>query len=340
MKFNFKIALYFFMIVFCCILFDLYAWFKYKNINFMMLITIFSILMIMLSIILIYVLKKYMEHILIQLSEVIESITDMNENEVFSVLNDDMLSKLQSQVIKLTNILKAQNRRIKYERDEIKSLISDISHQLKTPLSNLKLYYEILQDTSISKEEYDEFNFNMKSQIEKLSFLLESMIKMSRLESGIIKLTPNKASINNVCLIAIKQVYKKAKDKNIEIKFNCAEDIVLNIDKNWTTEAIFNIIDNAVKYTNNNGTIVVDSIKYEIFARIDIKDNGIGIDEKEINSIFKRFYRGQGSKNEEGVGIGLYLSRQIIEKQNGYIKVKSKFQKGSIFFNIHTMLRI
>lgn len=149
MKFNFKIALYFFVIVFCCIFFDLYTWFKYKNINFMILIIIFSILMIVLSVIFIYVLKKYMEHILVQLSEVIESITDMNENEVFSVLNDDMLSKLQSQVIKLTNILKAQNRRIKHERDEIKSLISDISHQLKTPLSNLKLYYEILQDTSI-----------------------------------------------------------------------------------------------------------------------------------------------------------------------------------------------
>ncbi|EKO1911139.1 HAMP domain-containing histidine kinase [Clostridium botulinum] len=331
MKFNFKIALYFFMIVFCCILFDLYAWFKYKNINFMMLITIFSILMIMLSIILIYVLKKYMEHILIQLSEVIESITDMNENEVFSVLNDDMLSKLQSQVIKLTNILKAQNRRIKYERDEIKSLISDISHQLKTPLANLKLYYEILQDTSISKEEYEEFNFNMKSQIEKLSFLLESMIKMSRLESGIIKLNPKKVSLNDICLTAIKQVYKKAKDKNIEIKFNDTEDIVLNIDKNWTTEAVFNIIDNAIKYTNNNGTIVVHSIKYEMFARINVTDNGIGIDEEEINSIFKRFYRGEGSENEEGVGIGLYLSRQIIEKQSGYIKVKSKPLKGSIF---------
>ncbi|NFU39752.1 HAMP domain-containing histidine kinase [Clostridium sporogenes] len=331
MKFNFKIALYFFVIVFCCIFFDLYTWFKYKNINFMILIIIFSILMIVLSVIFIYVLKKYMEHILVQLSEFIESITDMNENEVFSVLNDDMLSKLQSQVIKLTNILKAQNRRIKHERDEIKSLISDISHQLKTPLSNLKLYYEILQDTSIPKEEYNEFNFNMKSQIEKLSFLLESMIKMSRLESGIIKLTPNKVSIRDVCLIAIKQVYKKAKDKNIEIKFNIGEDIVLNVDKNWTTEAMFNIIDNAVKYTNNNGTIVVDSTKHEMFVRIDIKDNGIGIDEKEINSIFKRFYRGKGSENEEGVGIGLYLSRQIIEKQNGYIKVKSKLQDGTIF---------
>ncbi|HDK7176459.1 TPA: HAMP domain-containing histidine kinase [Clostridium botulinum] len=331
MKVDLKIALYFSMVVFCCILFDLYAWFKFKNINFMIFTIVFSLLIISLSTMFMYVLKKYMEHVLIQLSDVIESITDMNGKEVFSVLNDDMLSKIQSQVIKLTNILKAQNRRMKNERDEIKSLISDISHQLKTPLANLKLYYEILQDTSISKEEYEEFNFNMKSQIEKLSFLLESMIKMSRLESGIIKLNPKKVSLNDICLTAIKQVYKKAKDKNIEIKFNDTEDIVLNIDKNWTTEAVFNIIDNAIKYTNNNGTIVVHSIKYEMFARINVTDNGIGIDEEEINSIFKRFYRGESSENEEGVGIGLYLSRQIIEKQSGYIKVKSKPLKGSIF---------
>ncbi|NFE81935.1 HAMP domain-containing histidine kinase [Clostridium sporogenes] len=331
MKVDLKIALYFSMVVFCCILFDLYAWFKFKNINFMIFTIVFSLLIISLSTMFMYVLKKYMEHVLIQLSDVIESITDMNGKKVFSVLNDDMLSKIQSQVIKLTNILKAQNRRMKNERDEIKSLISDISHQLKTPLANLKLYYEILQDTSISKKEYEEFNFNMKSQIEKLSFLLESMIKMSRLESGIIKLNPKKVSLNDICLTAIKQVYKKAKDKNIEIKFNDTEDIVLNIDKNWTTEAVFNIIDNAIKYTNNNGTIVVHSIKYEMFARINVTDNGIGIDEEEINSIFKRFYRGEGSENEEGVGIGLYLSRQIIEKQSGYIKVKSKPLKGSIF---------
>ncbi|GAE01725.1 two-component system histidine kinase [Clostridium botulinum B str. Osaka05] len=208
MKVDLKIALYFSMVVFCCILFDLCAWFKFKNINFMIFTIVFSLLIISLSTMFMYVLKKYMEHVLIQLSDVIESITDMNGKEVFSILNDDMLSKIQSQVIKLTNILKAQNRRMKNERDEIKSLISDISHQLKTPLANLKLYYEILQDTSISKEEYEEFNFNMKSQIEKLSFLLESMIKMSRLESGIIKLNPKKVSLNDICLTAIKQVYK------------------------------------------------------------------------------------------------------------------------------------
>lgn len=331
MRFNFKIAMYFFSVFLSSTLLNLYIWFKYKNLELTLLITVFLVFIVVLSLMFIHLLKKYMEDVLSKLSEVISSITNMNDKEIFSVLNDDMLSKLQSQVIKLTNILKAQNRRIKNERDEIKSLISDISHQLKTPLSNLELYYELLQDTSISKEEYDEFNFNMKSQIEKLSFLLESMIKMSRLEGGIIKLNPNETSLNDVCLTAIKQVYKKAKDKNIQIKFNMNKDIILNIDKNWTTEAVFNIIDNAVKYTNNHGTIVVNTIKYEMFARIDIADNGIGINDEEINGIFKRFYRGAGSENEEGVGIGLYISRQIIEKQNGYIKVKSKVQEGAIF---------
>ncbi len=331
MKIDSKITMYFTAIAVCCILFDCYIWFTYKEVALVKAITIFCIIIAGLSVTFIYAVKKYMQHILNQLSQVISSISDMKGNEVFSVLNDDMLSKLQSQVIKLTNILKAQNTKIKSERDEIKSLISDISHQLKTPLANLKLYYELLQDTSISKEEYAEFSGNMQSQIEKLTFLLESMIKMSRLESGVITLIPNEISLNDVCLTAIKQIYQKAKSKNIEIKFNAKEDIILNIDKNWTVEAVFNIIDNAVKYTGNGGKIVIETIQYEMFARVDITDNGIGIDEKEINNIFKRFYRGDYTQNEDGIGIGLYLARQIITKQNGYIKVKSKVSQGSVF---------
>lgn len=331
MKLNFKIGAYFAAIVMCCIWLACYIWFTLENAALLTVIIIFCAAIIGFSVIFIYILKKHMEHILNQLSLVISSITDMNTNEVFSVLNDDMLSKLQSQVIKLTNILKAQNARIKREGDEIKSLISDISHQLKTPLSNLKLYYELLLDTSISKEEYTEFSGNMQNQIEKLSFLLESMIKMSRLEGGIIKLIPNKTSLNDVCLTAIKQAYQKAKVKNIEIKFNTKGDIILSIDKNWTVEAIFNLLDNAIKYTDTNGTIIIDIMQYELFARIDIVDNGIGIDEKEINNIFKRFYRGEHTQKEEGVGLGLYLSREIILKQNGYIKVKSKLLEGSVF---------
>lgn len=331
MKIHIKIGIYFTIVIMCCISFACYVWFTYRNRALLMAIMVFCLLIIGLLVIFIYVLKKHMEYILNQLSVVISSITKLNEEEVFSVLNDDMLSKLQSQVIKLTNLLKSQNVRIKRERDEIKSLISDISHQLKTPLSNLKLYYELLQDTSISKQEYIEFSSNMQNQIEKLSFLMESMIKMSRLEGGIIQLIPNKTSLNDVCFTAIKQIYQKAKIKNIEMQFHSTEDIILSIDKNWTVEAIFNLLDNAVKYSEVNGIITIDVKQYEMFARIDIIDHGIGIDKQEINDIFKRFYRGEYTQKEEGVGLGLYLAREIILKQNGYIKVKSKPFEGSVF---------
>jgi signal transduction histidine kinase len=309
----------------------LYIWFATKNATLLTVASIFSIIILGLSLLFIHILKKHIEHILNQLSQVICSIIDMNDTEVFSVLNDDMLSKLQSQVIKLTNILKAQNRRVKNERDEIKSLISDITHQLKTPLSNLKIYHELLMDESISKEEYIEFKDNIQNQIEKLDFLLSSMIKVSRLESGIIQLAKVKANLNYICLTGIKQAYQQANIKNIDIKLNNTENIILNIDKNWTIEAIFNIIDNAIKYTPIGGTIIINIIQYELFTRIDIIDNGIGIDETEINNIFKRFYRGKASKNVNGVGLGLYLARKIITMQDGYIKVKSEVSKGSVF---------
>lgn len=331
MKINFKIALYFILIVACCTLFEWYIWLTYRNIALLKAISIFCTVIACLSAFLLYVIKRHMEKLLNQLSRLISSIIDMNSDEVFSALDDDMLSKLQSQVIKLTNILKAQHSRIRSERDEIKSLVSDISHQLKTPLANLKLYYELLQDTSISKEEYTEFSTNMQSQIQKLGFLLESMIKMSRLEGRIIKLIPEQTSLNDVCLTAIKQVYQKAKSKNIEIKFNVRKEIILNIDKNWTVEAIFNLLDNAVKYTGPGGAVAIDIMQYELFARLDIVDNGPGIDEKELNNIFKRFYRGEHTQKEEGVGLGLYLAREIVTRQNGYIKVKSKLSEGTAF---------
>lgn len=331
MGINFKIYAYFAMVAACCILFAGYIWFASKSIALLTAGVVLCAVITALSIILIYVLKKHMEQVLGRLSQVISNIIDMKEEEVFSVLNDDMLSKLQSQVIKLTGILRAQNERIKGERDEVKSLISDISHQLKTPLSNLKLYYELLQDTAVSEDEYREFSLNMQSQIEKLSFLLEGMIKMSRLEGGIIRLNPRETSLNDICLTAIKQVHQKARSKNIEIKFNPGRDIVLNIDKSWTVEAVFNLIDNAVKYTDPFGTIIIDALYYEMFARVDVIDNGRGIDEGEINNIFKRFYRGKEAQDQEGLGLGLYLAREIITRQSGYMKVKSKPGQGSVF---------
>lgn len=275
--------------------------------------------------------KKQMQDVFLQLSEVIAAITDMRETEIFSVLDDNMLSKLQSQVIKLSGILKMQNSKLEKEKNEIKSLISDIAHQLKNPLSNLNLYISFLKDRCLDESSRQEYVNNISNQLEKLNWLMESMIKMSRLESGIIQLKPEESSVNELLLTSLKQVYHKAERKGMDMEFIPDEDIKLTADIKWTSEAITNILENAVKYTGDGGRIEINVYKYEMYARIDIRDNGPGFEEAEINNIFKRFYRGPNARQQDGAGIGLYLSREIVTRQNGYIKVKSKPGEGSIF---------
>lgn len=275
--------------------------------------------------------KKQMQDVFLQLSEVIAAITDMRETEIFSVLDDNMLSKLQSQVIKLSGILKMQNSKLEKEKNEIKSLISDIAHQLKNPLSNLNLYISFLKDRCLDESSRQEYVNNISNQLEKLNWLMESMIKMSRLEIGIIQLKPEESSVNELLLTSLKQVYHKAERKGMDMEFIPDEDIKLTADIKWTSEAITNILENAVKYTGDGGRIAINVYKYEMYARIDIRDNGPGFEEAEINNIFKRFYRGPNARQQDGAGIGLYLSREIVTRQNGYIKVKSKPGEGSIF---------
>lgn len=274
--------------------------------------------------------KRHMESNFKKLSNMLTSIIDMQEEEIFSTVEDSILGKLQFQTNKLINILKNQNKRIENEKSEIKSLISDIAHQLKTPLTNLRMYGEFLQDENLSEDERKEFNEIILLSLNRLSFLIESMIKMSRLEGGVIQLKPELAPLNETLFNALKNVQKKAKDKNINIEIQKLEQVNIIHDKKWTSEAIFNVIENAVKYTKSNGMIRIKIINYEIFSRIDIEDNGMGISEEELPKIFTRFYRGQNVTEEEGIGIGLYLTREIISRQGGYIKVSSN-EKGTIF---------
>lgn len=328
---NKKLTFFFCSMFTICIAFLIYEHIVVKDFNAIVVSYIFVVTIFVLISIFIIVFKKYMLNIMYQLSKLIASLIDMHENEVFSVLNDDMLSKLQSQVIKLSGILRMQNEKLKNDKNEIKSLITDISHQLKNPLANLKVYTSILMNEEIDNNDRNEYIRNINSQLDKLSWLMESMIKMSRLESGIIQLDLKFNSLNDTLLTSIKQIFQKASRKNIEIEFAPQQDIKLVIDKRWTAEAITNILDNAVKYTQNNGKIKMSIQKYEIYVRIDIEDTGIGIEEFEINDIFKRFFRGENAKKEDGVGIGLYLTREIITMQEGYIKVKSQLGKGSVF---------
>lgn len=274
--------------------------------------------------------ENYMMEILEKLSDMISTISDLREKEVFSMIDDSMFSKLQHQTIKLIKLLQSQNRKIEKDKNEIKTLISDIAHQLKTPLANMKMYSEFLQDENLTKEEREEFNEIILLSLDKLCFLVESMIKMSRLESSVISIRPKLGDLNDTVILAITQLYKKAGIKNIHINFEEKDKVTIYHDKKWTCEAIFNIIENAIKYSESNTVINIVIERYETFTRIDIIDEGYGIPEEEVPKIFSRFYRGKDALEEEGIGIGLYLSREIITKQNGYIKVSSK-GKGSTF---------
>lgn len=274
--------------------------------------------------------NRYNDDLLEQITLLIEALVEQQERQIFSEAEDTLTARLQHQLLKLRNILTAQNQMLAQEKEQIKTLISDISHQIKTPIAAANTFAELLSDGELSAEERTEYITTLQMSLGKLTFLTNSLIKMSRLESDIISLKPEKNSLNEIVLQAVKTVYAKAKEKGILITFECDQTFEAVLDFNWTAEAISNVIDNAVKYTPQGGFVRLQITEYPSFLRLDISDSGVGIPEEEQAKIFGRFCRGKQSVGTDGVGIGLYLTREIINKQNGYMKVSSD-ENGSTF---------
>ena len=269
-----------------------------------------------------YIDRRYISDIVADLSDLCDNLIKLKESEVFPGNEENLLSKLQHKMMKLVKILKQKNEVSKQEQENIKGLVSDISHQLKTPIANLKMYVVFLEDTSISEEQRQEYIGIISLSVNRLIFLSESMIQISRLESGLIHLKPEMQSLNETVLTAIKNVFVKARNKGVEITYNSEEEIEICHDKRWTAEAIFNMLDNAVKYSPTGSVIAVNVRRLGLFSAVDIADMAQPISEEEHSKIFERFYRGKNSGKTEGIGIGLYLAREIAVKQNGYINLK------------------
>lgn len=215
------------------------------------------------------------------------------------------------------------------ERESVKTLISDISHQTKTPIASLKLYSEWLNEAPL-EDAHLEAVHAIHSQTEKLSFLIEALVKASRLETERYAFFSKNHSVDPLIEAAIRGNGLSASAKDIAIHFEpCGHEAYY--DYKWTLEAIHNLIDNAIKYAPPKSHIQIKTYEYPLFTRMDVTDQGIGIEEHEIPHIFTRFYRSSEVYAVEGVGLGLYLTREIIQKQNGYLKVKSEKQKGSTF---------
>lgn len=246
-----------------------------------------------------------------------------------SEYDETQLSKLESKWLRYLTSSKLSAQKTEQERERLKELVSDISHQTKIPLANILLYTQLLQEQSLdepSRQLVDE----ICHQSEKLEFLIQSLVKTSRLETGTFQLSPTENDIDSLIKSAIDQITPKAESKKIKILYTY-KSCTAKYDSKWTQEALFNILDNAVKYSPESTRITITVNVFEMFSCIAVSDKGIGISEEELPRIFGRFYRGENVKEKNGVGIGLYLSRQIIEGQGGYITAESNIRKGSVF---------
>ncbi len=245
------------------------------------------------------------------------------------VYDESLLSALETRLAAYLTASQTAEQKLAEEKEKVKKLIADISHQTKTPVSNILLYGQLLLEKELPEDAVycaEELN----RQAEKLKFLIASLVKTSRLETGIFVLHPEKNPVSLMLEGAVDQMMPKARKKNIAVEFLPGEQYAV-FDRKWTEEAVGNILDNAVKYTPNGGKIRIDIQDTELFVRIDIADTGIGMTEEETAKIFQRFYRSRNVSDQEGVGIGLYLTREIITEESGYMKVKSQVGKGSVF---------
>ena len=242
--------------------------------------------------------------------------------------DETQLSKLESKWLRYLTSSKQSAQKLDQERKKIQELVSDISHQTKTPLANILLYTQLLQEQPLDTQSLRLVG-EIRQQSEKLEFLIQSLVKTSRLETDTFQLTPTKNEVSGMIVSAIGQIKSKAESKKIRIIYTPVS-CTAKFDSKWTQEAVFNILDNAVKYSPEASEITVSVKEFELFACISVEDNGIGIPEDELPRIFGRFYRGRNVAEQSGVGIGLYLSRQIIEEQGGYITAESS-GSGAVF---------
>ena len=267
---------------------------------------------------------------LTQIENIITNFRENNFEVVLEMDNQDEEEKIKYQLEALGHYLKLLREEARLEKEGTKELVSDISHQLKTPVAALDACFTVLLSENLSKEEQREFQIRCRNALDGLETLLQSLLQISKMEAGLIQIDKKQEGLLETIVTAVNRIYPKASTKSIELIFDYDEKLEsyeIMMDKKWFCEAIINVLDNAIKYSPANSAITIRMQKRTGFARIEIEDQGIGIPKEEYHKIFQRFYRGYlpSVKVESGSGIGLFLTREIIEKHQGTITVSSHF---------------
>lgn len=241
-----------------------------------------------------------------------------------------MLSRIENQLVRIQEMLEGRRKEAEKSRDEIQKLISEVAHQMRTPLANIESYTCLLgnavEDVLTGDKEMEQISGQYISSLEesekKLHFLVDSFVKMARLEHHVIQIRKNECDLCRTIQNTFGQIQNRAEEKEIQFHIDMPERAVCSHDPNWLGEAIYNILDNAVKYSGQRGIVEVILAQNELYFKLQVRDHGIGIEEGEENLIFRRFYRGRRVTIQEGFGIGLYLAREIIHLHGGFLTAK------------------
>lgn len=241
------------------------------------------------------------------------------------------LFKLFASVNAMATSLSSHIEKEKHNKEFLKNTISDISHQLKTPLSALKMYNEIIEDEITNKETVKKFTSKTENALERMEILIKNLLKLAKLDSGSIMLNKKEENMKNLIQDSVFNLETRAKNERKSIIFNGLDNDVLYCDREWIIEAISNIVKNALDHMDEGGQVNIEWKETAAVTKIIIKDNGKGIHPEDIYHIFKRFYRSRFSQDTQGIGLGLPLAKSIVEAHDGNIAVKSTLGQGSIF---------
>ena len=289
---------------------------------------------LILSLILIFIFIKYNNSKDKKLSEITKYIEEINNRNYKLDIEDnteDELSILKNEIYKVTVMLKETAENSLKDKINLKDSLSDISHQLKTPLTSIIIMIdEILENEDMDIATRNDFFKDIKREITNINFLVASLLKLSKFDANTIKFFNKEEYIDKILQEAVKNVSLLCDLKNIKINLNGNKESKVKCDFKWQVEAITNILKNCIEHSNTNSKISINYEENKIYSKIEIKDEGVGIDKEDLPHIFERFYKGKNSSNDS-IGIGLALAKSIIEKNNGYISVNSKLNEGSIF---------
>lgn len=297
-------------------------------------IIIYNILFIGLALSIILLYLKHENDQDKEIKRIVKCIKEINKKNYAINIEDnteDELSILKNEIYKTTVMLKEMAESSKDDKLRLKDSLSDISHQLKTPLTSINIMLDnILDNPNMDEDTKEKFIQSIKREVTNISNLATEILKLSKFDANVVRFENKEVLVKDIIKKAISNVEMMAEIKNVEIKVVFHDNVKLVCDLNWQVEAIINILKNCIEHSSENSFINIEVIDNKIYKEIIIKDSGEGIDKKDLLHIFERFYKGKNS-SKDSVGIGLALAKKIIEMNNGSISVNSVKGKGTVF---------